>query len=113
MAWTPKNFNEACLRAAGRRAYNRQRRLERARRISAILVVQDRHGEVKGRVLAAALGVHEATISRDLKFIERIKAHYRQSNPFGCEMRANSFKWVEDARGYETIFHYQNGVRLK
>lgn len=37
---------------------------EFARRISAILVVQDRHGEVKGRILAAALGVHEATIRR-------------------------------------------------
>jgi hypothetical protein len=107
------NFDEVCRRAAGRRRYNRERRLERARRISAILVVQDRHGEVKGRTLAAALGVHEATISRDLKFIKRIKAGYRQSNPFGCEMRANSFRWTEDARGYETTFHYQNGVRLK
>ncbi len=75
MSWIPTNFNEACLRAAGRRAYNRRRRLERARRISAILVVQDRHGEVRGRVLAAALGVHEATISRDLKFIKDVSAN--------------------------------------
>jgi hypothetical protein len=66
-----------------------------------------------GRILAAALGVHEATISRDLKFIKRIKARYRQSNPFGCEMRANSFRWKDDARSYETTFHYQNGIRLK
>jgi len=113
MSWSPKNFNEACLRAAGRRAYNRQRRLERARRISAILVIQDHHGEVKGRILAAAFGVHEATISRDLKFIKRVKARYRQSYPFGCEMLADSFRWVKDARGYETTFHYQDGVRLK
>jgi hypothetical protein len=106
-------FDEACRRAAGRRAYNRQRRLERARRISAILVVQDRQGDVKGRTLAAALGVHEATISRDLKFIKRIKDRYRRSNPFGCEMRACSFKWIADGRGWETTFLIRDGARLK
>ena len=101
------------MRAAGRRTYNRRRRLERAQRISAILAVQDRYTAVKGRVLAAALNVHEATICRDLKFIREIKDRYRRANPFGCEMRANSFRWTDDARGYETTFHYRNGIRLK
>jgi hypothetical protein len=105
-------FDEVCRRASGRRAYNRRRRLIRAHRISIILGLQDHFSEIPGRYLASVLGVHESTISRDLAFIAKIKANYRKS-AFGCEMHANSFRWIQDARGYETQFHILNGVRLK
>jgi hypothetical protein len=109
--WKPKNFDEACKRAAGRRAYNRQRRLARADRIEDILVIQDRFPHVTGRELAAYFKVHEATISRDLKFIKKVKEDYRQS--MKVEMSAKSFRWVEDARGYEVSFEMVHGRRLR
>ena len=105
-------FDEVCRRASGRRADNRQRRLIRARRISIILGLQDHFKKIPGRYLASIFGVHESTISRDLAFIAKVKADYRK-DAFGCEMHANSFRWIKDARGYETKFHILNGVRLK
>src|ERR1043166_4798883 len=105
-------FDEVCRRASGRRAYNKRRRLIRARRISIILGLQDHFREIPGRYLASVLGVHESTISRDLAFIAKVKADYRRTN-WGAEMHANSFRWIENARGYETVFHYKDGVRLK
>jgi predicted DNA-binding transcriptional regulator YafY len=110
MSWTPKNFNEACLRAAGRRAYNARRRLARTVRISRILALQDFH-DLTGRELAALLKVHEATISRDLRFINRVKADYRRS--VGCEMTAGSFRWIEGGQGWQTTFEMRDGVRVK
>jgi predicted DNA-binding transcriptional regulator YafY len=111
MSWQPQSFDEACRRAAGRRAYNRKRRLERARRISTILVLQDR-GVFTGRALAASLGVHEATVSRDLKFIRKLKADFRRHN-YGFEMRARSFRWIQGGRGWETTFEIRDGVRVR
>jgi predicted DNA-binding transcriptional regulator YafY len=110
MSWQPKNFNEACLRAAGRRAYNARRRLLRTHRISRILALQDL-SDRSGRELAALLNVHEATISRDLQFIKQLKADYRCSN--GCEMSARSFRWIKGGRGWQTTFEIRNGVRVK
>jgi hypothetical protein len=111
-------FNEVCRRASGRRAYNRQRRLIRARRISIILGLQDHFGEIQGRYLASVLGVHEATISRDLKFIGKLKRDWESMmRPLHPSIRqgmtAQSFRWIKDARGYEIKFHVLNGVRLK
>ncbi len=110
MSSGPKNFNEACLRAAGRRAYNARRRLARAARISRILSLQDRY-DLTGRALAARLRVHEGTISRDLKFIEGVRASYRSAT--GCEMTARSFRWVEGGRGWETTFEICDGRRVR
>jgi IS30 family transposase len=76
----------------------------------AIITLQA-HGMVKGRALAARLGVHESTVSRDLKFVRRVRREYRKSN--GCEMWPQSFRWLADGRGYETKFHWQEGVRLR
>jgi predicted DNA-binding transcriptional regulator YafY len=111
MSWTPKNFDEACLRAAGRRAFNRRRHLTRAARISRILALQGQR-DFTGRELSVLLHVHEATISRDLKFIEKVKADYQKDN-FGASMRASSFRWLDKGRGYETTFEIRNGVRVK
>jgi hypothetical protein len=105
-------FDQICRRASGRRAYNKRRRLIRANRISVILGLQDHFREIPGRYLASVLGVHESTISRDLAFINKVKAGYRK-DAYGCEKHANSFRWIKDARGYETKFHIFNGVRLK
>ncbi len=91
MTWTPASFNEACLRAAGRRAYNAARRRARAARISRILALLDLY-DLSGRDLAALFRVHEATISRDLRFIKQVKADYRRRT--GCEMAARSFRRI-------------------
>lgn len=111
MSWTPANFDEACLRAAGRRAYNAKRQGARAARISRILGLLDTY-ELSGRDLAALLGVHEATISRDLQFINKVKASYRRTS--GCEMTARSFRWIgSNGRRWETAFEIRHGVRVK
>lgn len=104
------SFDEICRRAGGRRAYNKKRRLERAARICRILALQEQ-GQWTGRELAARLDVHEATISRDLKFINRVRADYRRRT--GCEMWASSFSWIRGARGWETVFKISYGVRVR
>jgi predicted DNA-binding transcriptional regulator YafY len=108
--WTPKSFDEACRRAAGRRAYNARRQRARERRITQIIALQER-GDFTGRSMAAYFGVHEATISRDLAFIEKVRREYRKTN-WGAEMRPSSFRFIRGG-GYETVFHIQHGVRLR
>ncbi len=81
-----------------------------AARISRILSLQDRY-ELTGRELAALLRVHEGTISRDLKFIEGVRAGYRSAT--GCEMTARSFRWSEGGRGWETTFEMRDGRRVR
>ncbi len=106
------SFDSVCRRAGGRRAYNKRRRLERARRISAILALQDAELSLTGRELAARFGVHEATISRDLRFIESVRAQF-QIMAWGAKMRASSFRWVRGARGHALTFQIRNGVRTR
>lgn len=111
MAWIPQSFDEACKRAAGRRAYNKRRRLARQRRVTTILRLLDVQPNMSGRDLAAVLKVHEATISRDLKFIRKVKAEYSRSN-WGAEMHARSFRFIRGG-GYETVFEIRYGVRVR
>jgi hypothetical protein len=63
-------------------------------------------------LLPPALGAHESTVSRDLKFINKVRASYRR-NIFGCEMHSSSFRWIKNGRGYETVFKVVNGVRVR
>ena|SRR5258706_15815223 len=68
------NFNEICLRAGGRRRYNRQRRLaaaSRRRQVLGLLV----EAELTQRAIAAQLGVHESQVSRDRKWLEPLLEH--------------------------------------
>jgi hypothetical protein len=70
--WIPKTFEEACKRASGRRRYHAQRRRVRDDRQ---LVIMDILRQLNwqhygtGRILAEALSVDPATISRDIKDI--------------------------------------------
>jgi predicted DNA-binding transcriptional regulator YafY len=107
--WMPLTFNEACKRAAGRRAYNKQRRLARERRISRIIALQNSY-DLTGRELAALFHVQEATISRDLRFIRRVSAEYRKM--IGEEMSARGFRFVRGG-GYEICFEVRYGVRIR
>lgn len=70
--WIPKTFEEACKRAAGRRRYHAQRRRARDKRqllvMDILLQLKWQHYGV-GRILAEALSVDAATISRDIKYI--------------------------------------------
>lgn len=111
MGWTPSSFEEACRRAAGRRAYNRRRRLARQRRISAILRLQDAKAAVTGRELARALRVSESTVSRDLAFVRRVRRDYEWRN-WGARMTARSFRWLRGG-GFETVFEIRDGVRIR
>ena len=118
MTWKPSTFGEACKRAAGRRAYNKKRRRARERRISALIASRFWRSEVTARELAAALGVHESTVSRDLKFIRRIRREWGRMMGgfvgFGeVEMSARSFRFLPRGRGYELSYHYEDGVRRR
>ena len=104
-------FAEVCRRASGRRAYNRRRRLERARRVSRLIALLAADPTLPGRLLAAAFEVHESTISRDLKFIAGVKAEYRELT--GAELRPSSFRWGRGALGYELVFELRGGVRVR
>lgn len=109
--WNPANFNEACQRAAGRRAYNKRRRLVRERRITLIIAMQgSRDFEMTGRELATLFHVHEATISRDLKWIRRVRAEFRKRN--GAEMSARGFRFLPGGR-HQTILEVRHGVRVR
>ena len=103
-------FDEICRRAAGRRAYNRRRRLDRARRILHLIAMLDVDPTIPGRIFAAGFKVHESTISRDLKFLNGVRSDYRCAN--GCELRPGSFRWLR-GRGYETVFELREGVRVR
>lgn len=119
MGWNPRTFDEACRRAAGRRAYNRRRRLERARRISALFALLDWEPGLTGRELAARFGVHESTVSRDLRFVREVRARWASMmgkikvGPRLSEFRPSSFAWRDDARGWEISFVVRHGVRVR
>jgi hypothetical protein len=75
--WIPKTFEDACKRAAGRRRYHAQRRRARDKRqllIMDILMQLDWQHYGAGRMLAQALSVDPATISRDIKCILKWRA---------------------------------------
>lgn len=88
-----------------------QRRLARERRITRIVAMQSTRGfDLTGRELAAFLKVHEATISRDLKFIRRVRAEFRKRN--GAEMSARGFRFLRGG-WLETTFEIRHGVRVR
>jgi len=72
-AWIPKNFNQVCKRAAGRRRYHARRRRRRDARQLLVMEALLKLGWKSygaGRVLAKALSVDAATISRDIRYIQ-------------------------------------------
>ncbi len=74
MAWIPKIFEEAILRAAGRRRYHAQRRegqRQRQRIVMAALVQLNFRTYGAGRTLAQRLSVSTATISRDIAYLQQ------------------------------------------
>jgi hypothetical protein len=80
--WIPKNSEEAYKRAAGRRRYHarrRQRRDERQLIVMALLTKLGWPGYGIGRVLAKALSLDPATISRDLKYLRAFRARLLKS----------------------------------
>lgn len=116
MSWPPRNFDEACRLASARRAYNKRRRLARARRISAIFRALDSYPNAKGCELAAALKVSEATISRDLRFVRQMQKQFAEMIPGALgpyRMTARNFFWGRDALGHGLVFEIRNGVRVR
>jgi hypothetical protein len=108
------SFAEICRRAGGRRAYNSRRARSRAARITRILELQDRGVRLTGRGWAALFGVHEATASRDLAFVRRLREQFgRMVGRAEFEMRAANFVWGRGARSYSLTFEMRGGRRIR
>lgn len=70
--WVPKNFDEVCKRAAGRRRYQAERRYAQDERQLVVLTELLRlewRSYGFGRILAKNLSVDAATISRDIHYL--------------------------------------------
>jgi hypothetical protein len=84
-----------------------------------MIAAQVWRADITGRELAAHLGVHESTVSRDLKFIKRLRRDFgRMIGDLGGglaenEMSPRSFKWLRNARGWEITFEIRNGMRVR
>lgn len=81
--WIPKNFDEVCKRAAGRRRYHAQRRRARDERqlINMGILAKlnwPRYGI--GRTLAEILSVDPATVSRDLRYLRKWRASFMEES---------------------------------
>jgi hypothetical protein len=116
--WIPKTFEEACKRAAGRRRYHAQRRCARDKRqllIMDILVQLNWQHYGAGRILAEALSVDPATISRDIKYILEWRASLTEGQRAG-EKLANAVierlvaTGIHPRRVYSWSYNYNQGL---
>jgi len=94
MAWIPRNFEEACKRAGGRRRYlSKLRDAQYQRRLEVLRILESggwHYGS--GVLLAQALKVSPATISRDLNYWRSFRArlgHHEKSTIAMILRRAN------------------------
>ena len=71
--WTPQSWEEAVLRAAGRRRYNSVRRVLAELRRHELIAFWKEHPYTPGwkAQAARALGVHRSTITRDMGVLLR------------------------------------------
>lgn len=87
--WIPKDFNEACKRAAGRRRYHAKRRRfrdERQLAVAKVLLVLNWESFGYGRPLAELLSVDPATISRDIRDLRKWRRSFieKHEDPANC-----------------------------
>jgi hypothetical protein len=116
--WIPKTFEQACKRASGRRRYHARRRRVRDKRqmvIMGILVDLNWPGYGIGQLLADALSVDPATISRDLKFIRKWRASLIARPNMNEEfadaiVRRLVAARIHPRRGYYWSYTYRNGL---
>src|SRR5258705_5173292 len=118
--WNPKTFKGVCKRAAGRRRYNAERQRKRDNRqlvIMGILVKLNWPDYGIGQILAEALSVNAATISRDLKYIRELRRSLiedradRMSDDFADAiiLRLVSAR-IHPRLGYSWRYQYFSGV---
>jgi predicted DNA-binding transcriptional regulator YafY len=107
-------LDEIHRRAGGRRAYNYKRRLRREQRIKTLFRLIEIEPNSTGRELAARFKAHEATISRDLKFIRKVKwpFDHGELGIRGFVLRAGGFKFTRGG-GYECVAEISYGVRVR
>jgi len=75
-SWIPKNFDEVCRRAAGRRRYHatrQKKQFERQMKVLGELERADWENYGMGRMLARKLGVSEPTICRDIRHLRDLR----------------------------------------
>jgi len=104
--WTPKNFEEACKRNAGRRKLHMRKRQTRADRIVRLLRAMDKVPELcessRGwvKVTAQAMAASRATASRDLALARRI--HSQFARMFGRKLnpQTDQVAWSWDWSNY-------------
>ena len=77
--WIPRTAEQAYKRAAGRRRYHAKRqrqRDERQLRLIQLLTKLNWKTHGTGKMLADQFSVHPATISRDTRYIRKIRAAF-------------------------------------
>jgi hypothetical protein len=82
-AWIPRTFEEACKRAAGRRRYHTERRLARDQRQLIVMEVLLRFNWQSfgvGRILAKNFWVDATTISRDIRYLRKLRRSFIAQN---------------------------------
>jgi hypothetical protein len=115
--WLPKSFEQVCKRAAGRRRHNALRRRARDRRqlaIMGILVDLNWPSYGIGRILADALSVNAATISRDIKYIREWRMSLIEESKESEEFADAIIRRLVAARihprlGYSWTYEYVRG----
>jgi len=118
--WIPKTFEEACKRASGRRRYHAQRRRARDKRqllvMDILLQLKWQHYGV-GRILAEALSVDPATISRDIKDILKWRASFLTGRGVLGEKFVDAViqrlvaTGIHPRRVYSWTYNYNQGIQ--
>lgn len=106
MSWTPRNFDEACKRNAGRRKLHRRKRQARADRIRRVLVAMESAPELRESaygwltIAAQTMQVSKATASRDFALVRRI--HSQFARMFGRKLnpQTDQVVWSWDWSNY-------------
>src|ERR1041385_1718917 len=120
-AWTPKNFEDACKRNAGRRKLHMRRRQARAGRIARILAAIDAAGAIELRESAygwlkaacIAMEVSKATASRDFALVRRIDRQFLRmfGRSFDSERDKVVWDWHWAHYGFVTPESKQAGYK--
>lgn len=116
--WIPKTFEQAYKRAAGRRRYHARRRRARDERqlvIMGILVQLHWRSYGFGRILAEALSVDPATISRDIKYIRKFRVSLVKGQNVSEEFADAVIQHLVAAEihprlGYSWTYEYLHGI---
>jgi hypothetical protein len=114
-SWHPKNFEEACMRNAGRRKLHMRKRKERADRILRVLAAMEAAPELRESaygwlsLTAETMKKSKATASRDFALARRIHGQFAQLFGRPLNPKRDRIKWSWDWSHYG--FRTQESLR--